>query len=411
MSAPLDFLRPDQGAILAHPARIKVVACGRRWGKSVTAGTAAIATATLGGRVAWVVPYYKNARLVWRFIEKACGPIKGKLNMRSGERTVEFPGPDGTPGRGGSIAVYTADNPDTMRGESFDLVVIDEAARIAEEVWLEVIQPTLADRGGKAIIISTPNGLNWFWDEWERGNRGEPGYASWSAPTFANPNPNIQADAAMAATRLPETVYRQEWLAEFLDGVGSVFRNVDACAILDKEEYIPGRSYVAGVDLASSNDYTVVVVLDVTDPEMVRMVNMDRYTNLPWPQQLDRISNGLLCYHPDMVQIDRTGLGNMPFSELANRMPFTSVWGINFNAGNKMEMVQNLAVALERQNIRLLDDPTLKAELKGYEAKRRPNGAFTYSAPAGRHDDIVVALMLAYGAVNAQSWGIVDLRS
>lgn len=161
--APLGFLRDDQKEIVAHPARVKVVACGRRWGKSVVCGAVAITTAAIGGHVAWVVPYYRNSRAVWRFIERATAPINGQLRINRTERVVEFPDYAGRIGLGGAIGVYTADNPDTIRGESFDLIVIDEAAHIKEEVWLEVLQPTLADRNGKAYLISTPKGLNWFW--------------------------------------------------------------------------------------------------------------------------------------------------------------------------------------------------------------------------------------------------------
>ena len=165
------------------------------------------------------------------------------------------------------------------------------------------------------------------------------------------------------------------------------------------------------MDLASTNDYTVVTVLDVTSPVVAVQVYLDRFTNIGWRPQLDRIAEVVLRYNPDLVQVDRTGLGDMPFVELAQALPGANVWGIAFNHGNKLEMVQALMLAFERGKIHVLPDPAQKAELKGYEAHRRPTGTFSYSAPAGRHDDCVVALMLAYAAVDEQTWGIVDLRS
>ncbi len=208
----LPMLRLDQTEIAAHPAKIKVVAMGRRWGKTVLGLVLALCTAYCGGRVAWIVPTYKNGRPLWRAAEAATRSLrKAKLcRTNRSERTIEF-------ASGGFLAIYSADNPDSIRGEAFHLVILDEAAMISEEAWTDVIQPTLADFDGDAILISTPKGRNWFWKEWQRGQTDGVTVKSWTAPSCANPSPQIQKAYRLAKQRVPDKTFRQEWNAEFVE--------------------------------------------------------------------------------------------------------------------------------------------------------------------------------------------------
>jgi predicted phage terminase large subunit-like protein len=216
----LPRLRADQWHIVSHPARVKAIAMGRRWGKSTTAGAVALATAARGGKVAWVVPTYRNGRPLWRWAEIATGPLvkRGLVSLNRTERTVEFTE------SGGFLGLYSADNDSSIRGEWFNLAILDEAAQIAEETWTDVIQPTLADANGDAILISTPKGKNWFWREWQRGIGQMDGeYAAFTAPSSANPNPAIRRAAELAADRVPPNTYKQEWLAEFVSDANNPF--------------------------------------------------------------------------------------------------------------------------------------------------------------------------------------------
>lgn len=377
---------------------------GRRWGKTVLAGGSSLAVAYAGGQAAWIVPTYKNSRPVWRFATRAAAPlVKARVaEVHKTDRLITFRS-------GGTLGVYTADNPVGILGEAFDYVVIDEAARIERETWEETIMPTLADRGGRAMLISTPKGLNWFFDEWRRGqDPAFPDYQSWTAPSSANPNPRIQRAAEMARDRVLELTYRQEWLAEFLSGEGAVFRRVQELAVsAPVHAAVEGRRYVIGVDLASTTDFTVVTVLDVTDGAR-RQVFLDRWQGIPWAQQIERVQAAIERYRPDFVEVDRTGIGDMPYQELAEALPGVNVWGVQFNAGNKMDMVQALALAFERGKLELLPDPVQTGELLAYEARRRPSGAFSYSAPPGQHDDTVSALMLAVDAADVEPSAIMD---
>ena len=123
---------------------------GRRWGKTVAGGIAALSYAEQGAAVAWVAPTFKNSRPLWRFCETLIDPRA--VSIHKSEREIEFPS-------GGRIAVYSADNDVSMRGEAFDLVIVDEAAQIHEETFTDVLLPTIADRDGECAPLGVRHRL------------------------------------------------------------------------------------------------------------------------------------------------------------------------------------------------------------------------------------------------------------
>lgn len=218
----LPRFRRDQYAIAYEcPAKVKVLAMGRRWGKTVLGLLMVLLAAKKGARVAWIVPTYRNGNPLWRAAEAAVGPLRafGLVRTNRNDRVIEFPG------SGGFLAMYSADSPDSIRGEWFHLAVLDEAARIPEEVWTDVIQPTLADVDGDAVLISTPKGRNWFWREWQRGVEGRDNVVAFRAPSSANPNPRIKRAYELARARFGEdsATFRTEWGAEFVEGSDEPF--------------------------------------------------------------------------------------------------------------------------------------------------------------------------------------------
>jgi phage terminase large subunit-like protein len=213
-------LRPDQGriALALHSFDVIVAAMGRRYGKTVLGLVLVISALLAGMKVAWVVPTYRNSNPLWRAVRVALAPLQraGRAKLNQAERMAEL-------WNGGLLMIYSADSIDAMRGEWFHLVVVDEAARVSEAAYEDVIQATVADVGGKIVLISTPKGKNWFWREYRRGVERADNVISFRAPTTANPSPLIRKAAARAERVVPERTYRQEWLAEFVDDAGVVW--------------------------------------------------------------------------------------------------------------------------------------------------------------------------------------------
>lgn len=206
------------------PARFKAIACGRRWGKT---GSGLLATlkghgphrgalrgAIDGGNIWWVAPTFGIASKIWRDLKKSCRD--GWTDKSEIEKRIELPG-------GGSVTVKSADAPDNLRGDGLDGLVIDEAAFVDQRVWSESLRPALSDRGGWGIFISTPNGLNWFYDLFQKvGADDRRTWARWQRPTSDNPL-IAQAELDEALLDVGARSFAQEYLAQFTDQEGVEF--------------------------------------------------------------------------------------------------------------------------------------------------------------------------------------------
>jgi hypothetical protein len=372
---------------------------GRRWGKTLMAGTLAVSVANHGCAVAWVVPTYKNARPTWRFCEKMVKPLGAAVAINKTERTIEFPS-------GGWVGVYSADNDVGLRGESFDLVIVDEAAQVSEETYTDVILPTLADRDGRCILISTPKGLNWFYTEYmaalsemqaaEQDGR-RPDRAAWQAPTTDNPMPTIQRAAELARERVSERTYLQEWRAEFLAAGDGPFRKVIEAATGAVEEPQPGHVYTMGCDWGKANDFTVLSVVDATAK---RQVALERFNKIDYAYQVERVEALYDKYRPVQILAEANSIGTPVIEQMQRKKLPVFAWTAS-NA-SKAYVVENLGLAFERGELVILSEDASAAakvqrgELLAYTAERLPSGLIRYAAPNGMHDDTILPLALAW---------------
>lgn len=363
------------------------MAMGRRWGKSFMASVYALTCADMGGHVAWIAPTYRNSRPLWRSAEKAIAPVANHLTVRRSEREIIFPS-------GGSLSVYSADNPDSIRGMAFDLVIIDEASRVSEEAWTDAIQPTLADRAGTALLISTPHGRNWFYREWLRGKAMTDRMASFQAPTIDNPSPQIKDAFERARESVSDKTFRQEWMAEFVDDSGGVFRGVHS-AIRAQRLDVPAANttYVAGLDWALSGDYTVLTIVDQAKGEVV---HIDRFTGQDYSLQRARIAALCERFGVYVVVAESNAMGK-PNNDMLRTMNIRVRDFVTSNT-SKAQIIETLAAAFDHRSISIYDDRALIDELEAYEGDRLPSGQMRYGAPDGVHDDMVMSLALAWTA-------------
>ena len=393
--AVLPSLHNGQHDVWDTKVRFRVLACGRRWGKTRLGSLMCIATALHGGRAWWVAPSYPVSAVGWRGIKELALQISG-ADIKKVDRMIVLPG-------GGTVQVRSADNPDSLRGEGLDFVTLDECAFIKEAAWTEALRPALSDRQGKALFISTPKGRNWFWRHWTRGNDSTEGeWQSWQFPTSANPF--IPAEEIEAARRsLPERIFRQEYLAEFIDDAGGVFRGVmDAATAEHQDKGLPDHEYIFGIDWAKHSDYTAIAVLDATTSEIV---HLDRFSQIDYTTQLGRLEGLFIRFQPRTIIAERNAMGEPLIEQLQRQgypvQPFTTT-----NA-SKAQAVDALALAFERQEIRIVNDPALISELQAFETTRLPSGLLRYEAPEGMHDDTVIAAMLAWHGVAQGHWYMV----
>ena len=386
LNVTLPTLHADQREVADHPARFKVLAAGRRWGKTRLGTLMCLDVALNGGRAWWVAPSYPMATVGWRGIKQLARQIPG-VEWRETDRLITLP-------TGGTIQVRSADRPDSLRGEGLDFLIIDEAAFVREEAWTEALRPALSDRQGRAVIISTPKGRNWFWRAYQRGVSGDPEWHSWKLPTASNPFID-PAEVEAARRMLPETIFQQEYLAEFIEDAGLVFRKVRQATWTPPAKPEPGRRYVMGVDWAQAHDWTVLTVID----DLRRVVAIDRFNQIAWDVQRGRLRAMADYWHVMEIWAEANSIGGPNIEALqAEGLP---VRGFTTTSESKQQLMVALQLAFERGDIRIPDDPVLIAELEAFEATRLPSGRWRYEAPSGMHDDTVISLALALASCSA----------
>jgi hypothetical protein len=167
---------------------------------------------------------------------------------------------------------------------------------------------------------------------------------------------------------------------------------------VDSAEY--HRSVVIGCDVAKHTDWTVLIAMDA---ETGRCFAMERFNHLDWPIQKERILAFARKYRGRLI-LDATGIGDPIFDDL--KRVYADIEGFKLTSGSKTALVQRLIVAIEQRRVQwpAASDQlsvngeqwgVLTAEMKRYEYEILPSGTITYSAPAGYHDDCVMALALA----------------
>lgn len=386
----LPQLTIDQQSIVDHSARFKVLACGRRWGKTVVNIRILAEHALKGETWGYFSMTYRNLSECFRELKTALTPYILRSSQTEGRIELK---------NGGLIEFWSLQtvNKDTARGRKYNGVVVDEAAFIpnGDYVWNGVIRPTLADTQGGAYLTSSTNGRNHFWQWYERGidKAKFPDWHSWHYPSSANPL-MTEKELASIKTETPDLYFRQEYLAEFLEGEGAVFRRIGVNAILDPSEPQAGHSYVIGVDWAMQNDFTVLTVLD---RDTRQMVSLDRFNQVNWSLQRGRLKALCEKWNPIIVVAESNSIGSPNIEALQQEgLP---VRAFETTASSKSPLIESLVLAFERDEIKVLNDPVLIGELMAYERKVSPTtGRSQYSAPDGMHDDCVMSLALALSA-------------
>lgn len=380
-------LHEGQARIEHEAKRFNIVCCGRRWGKTKYGIRKLIEPALHGYPVAWFAPTHKMMAEVWRELVRTVQPLI--LIKNAQDHRIELV-------TGGLIELWSLENFDSIRGRKYKRAIIDEAAMVAalSEAWQAVIRPTLTDLHGDLFMLSTPKGRNFFWECYQRGlDELRPEWACWQLPTSTNPYID-PAEIAAARSELPEDIFRQEYLAAFLEDEGTVFRQVRARAT--EQAHAPYESVlVMGVDWAQQHDFTV---LSIIDARTGKQVTLDRFNQISWEIQRGRLRSLAEHWKVALIVAELNSIGSPNVEALqAEGLP---IIGFETTASSKPPLIESLALAFERGEIGIIDDAVQIAELEAYERTVSPlTGRGRYHAPANLHDDCVMALALAWYGV------------
>ena len=248
------ILHPTQSQVAKDKHRFRVVNCGRRWGKTTLAILEMIGKASGkdNARVCYIAPTYQQARdIAWHELKKFS--LSSILNPNESrlEITIEnkFKGQS-------VISLRGWENIETLRGQAFDFIVIDEIASMRNfwSNWQEVIRPTLTDRKGEVLFISTPKGFNHFYDLY---NFNDEDYKSFHFTSYDNPYLSKE-EIDKAKKELPEDRFAQEYLADFRKSEGLVYKEFSRDRHVAEYEPESWNDYIAGIDFGFTNPTAVI---------------------------------------------------------------------------------------------------------------------------------------------------------
>jgi hypothetical protein len=335
-------------------------------------------------KIFWISPTIPQARKVYKEFENAWAPILRYRNKT--ERTLITQ-------NGTTLQFFGVDKADNIRGENCNYMVLDEYAFYKDDVFNTVLRPMLNVTGKMAIFISTPNGLNDFYQLKIKGESLEYPNYKYSYMTYKeNPYYSIE-EVEDAKQMLPDPIFRQEYLAEFVGGGANVFGNFERLMILDKwSEPISTMEYYNGNDIAKQKDWTVSTTIDKNQ----KVSHMLRIRQMNWQDIIDAIVNDLTRYNPYSL-MEVNGVGDPVFDLVRNK--FDQIQPFVTTNQSKQMIIQNLIAACNIGALKLPSKelcPSLHEQLNMFTFDYSPEKRqIVYKAREGYHDDDVISLALA----------------
>lgn len=284
--------------------RFAVLVAHRRMGKTVLAVNHIIKRAIVDGKergfYAYIAPFRIQAKAIaWAYLKHYTAPIP-MLKVNESELSITLP-------NSAAIRIFGADNPDALRGLYFDGVVMDEVAQMKPEVWGEIIRPALADRGGWAVFIGTPKGVNLFSQTYDKAlelmGKGDP---EWIAMLYSIDQTHVIPPKELEALKaeMSENEFRQEFLCDFAAAANNALISVetvrDAAGRHYEEKDYAFAPRVIGVDVARFGDDASVIFkrqgLVAFEPIVIRKFDSQAVA--------DRVAIEITEFKPDAVFID-----------------------------------------------------------------------------------------------------------
>ena len=389
----------DQIGVIEHPARIKVLVAGRRWGKSVLQALylAKVALENPGCTVWYVCTSYAQSLQIMRMMKRN----RAFMEFVS-QAHMQFP-PRFELKNGSTIAFRSADNEDNLRGAGLLLICLDEAAYAKQSTFANVLLPMIADSGGTILLASTYNGRDYFYDLANIGMEGKnERIATWVFPTrtglrFRGPEGTKELEALR--TTFAPAVWDQEYECIALAVSNAVFRGVDMCVGGVPQSYNPNCTYIAGFDIGRVKDPSACVVIECETGNIVYCTQFD--LGEPHAMQAQRLR--VIC---DTYRAECVADGTIPHNTHGSADSYITYYreavrGIReviWTRPQKIELINNLALEIEQKKIAIpphFDE--LIAQLKIYRYKVTKDYHLpTYGPPSETdHDDQLAALAMA----------------
>lgn len=372
-------LHQAQKQIASDTHRFRVVSCGRRFGKTYLAVLELISVAVSGNnkRCCYVAPTYQQSRdIAWAELVKVADPVIVSKNESRLELIVKTQN-----GGTSSIILRGWESIETLRGQFFDFIVMDEISsmRYFETGWKEVVRPTLTDRQGSVLFISTPKGYNHFYDLYQR-EKEDGDYKSFHFTTYDNPHiPKEEVDKAKL--ELGNDRFAQEYLADFRKMEGLVYKEFDRHVHVRQEKPHNVIEKFAGIDFGFTNPTAIVEVQKTNDG--VYWVVSEWYKTGKTNSELIEYAKTLNvnAYYPDPAEPDRI---------LEMRQAGLNCREVNKDVEKGIDSVRSL---LRNKQLFIHESCTnLIWEIENYQYKDKKPGQNESEEPVKEHDHLLDAM-------------------
>lgn len=388
-----------KGVLKSPPSSIHCVKSKRQLGKSILCQNLLLYFCLnhSNSTSAYLAPVLSQSRKCYKDLIKAARDTGVIARKNDSLLELEFI-------NGSNIVFLSAEQGDHIRGNTVKdgVLVIDESCYITDSIF-DIAFPLVDVHRCPIVMVSTPRfRTGRFYNLFCMGEQGT------SKTTFSYDWAKYDTSALLSKEKLeeyrkiiPSIQFRMDYLGEFVEGEGSVFTNFKECTY---ESISPSNKIWIGVDWGSGNgqDYTSISAIN----ERGEQVMCEYFNNLSTTQQIDKIASLLSPYSKCIQKIvpELNSIGSPMTELLKEKMPGINIQGETTTNESKLEMVSDLQVAFEQKNIKLLPDDLQLNELSSYEATFNPRTKnISYNAPAGLHDDAIIALMYSWKAFKNSS--------
>lgn len=397
--------------IMKSIADVILIVCSRGWGKTLFATSRLVMPSIIKYphfQVCWIAPNYKiakapiddvffgiNENTGERFINDVCPDTRFRFfEHKKGDNELHF-------WNDSKIFLRSADAPDSIVSKGYNIIVIDEGALISKDIFQKQILPIARKKNCKIVIITTPRGKNWIYEMFLEGqDSSRSRYISFRQPWWKRPDyPELLKDLMKD---LPKHIRDQEFGAEFIDGGGGTFTNLEKVFVGDPIEFptdtqewhhpswksMKQNVGVLAVDFAKMVDYTVITVF-TNDKKCIYYSRMNK---VDYKIVLNKIKTIAEKFDWPEVIYDATGVGSAITDFLSTEL---NVFPFVFTNNSKNDIVNKLIMACEMGDIELPNIVTVKNEFQVFQFNMTKTGKMSYSAPDGKHDDCVMSIAMA----------------
>lgn len=373
-------LYPKQEQAIFNDSRIAVIEASTKSGKThgclAWLAEQALVSGQPGRHYWWVAPVFAQTKIAFRRMCRALPRNSYTKNLT--ELSIVLKMNDAT------IQFKSGENPDSLYGEDVWAAVFDEATRAREEAWHALRSTLTATRGPVRIVGNVRGRRNWVYKL--ARSTADVHYAKITAWDAADAGIIDREEIEAARRELnDENVFKELYEAEAGDDGGNPFSltHLEKCFLQDEPTVI-GTVRAWGIDLAKSQDYTVIVGID----EFGYVAHFDRFQDT-WENTKARIEQTVGYRTP--VLCDATGVGDPIVESLQSAG--CRVEGFIFGSISKQQLMQQLRLVIQMEEISWTEE-ILEDELEAFEYVYTRTGV-KYSAPYGVHDDTVCSLALA----------------